>query len=150
METNAYKKAFITKCISSVKYRYYARILGENGFVNERKVIEEIANNEMEHSFALLSALGFCDCENFIEDMIESEKRQGQMNEEYSQDELLSSLSVIDKKHINILNRLLDEKSSEGYCKVKKCALCGFKDKSGKEYTYCPRCLHNNFLSNKS
>ena len=145
MSENTLIKAFVIKCISAIKYRYYARFLGERGFKSDRKGIEDLAENETYHAFALLDKLGYDESENLFQDLIENEKKQIEIEKQQNTDELFSALSKIDEKHLSVLNKLKEDNEKE--TKMKKCTLCGFNEKSCKENFLCPRCRNTEFTS---
>lgn len=145
MTENTLIKAFITKCIATVKYRYYANQERKGGFESDSREIEEIANNEMYHAFALLDRLGFADNTDFLEDMEREEKRQIECKIEQ---EDLCFICDIDKNHLQRLLRIKEERKNESAYKIKKCTLCGFVDKSGKKLNNCPLCYNKTFNIN--
>ena len=145
MSENTLIKAFITKCIATVKYRYYAKQERQNGFESDSREIEEIANNEMYHAFAILDRLGFSDNVDFLEDMESDEKKQIDCKIEQ---EDLSFICDIDRNHLQKLLHLKQERKEESAYKTKKCTLCGFIDKGGKKLNNCPKCNNKIFNIN--
>ena len=142
-------KTFINKAIAFTKYSYYAKTLGESGFEGERESLEDLAKHKLYEAFALLDRLGYKDCTNLLQDVVESEQKQveSQRNCIENQEDWFVSLIKADEWHLRQANELLKDSKSERAHVEKKCLLCSYKDKGGKEYVRCPRCGASEFLS---
>ena len=142
-------KAFITKCTAHVKYRYYAKKAREESFVAVCEKLEEIAQNELYHAFALLKRLGFDESSEVnLTDVVEGEKQDIEryrklISENYNVADILEPIIDIDLFHLKTAEQLLTEMKSENAYKIKKCALCGQIDKSGNTLKSCPKCGYN-------
>jgi rubrerythrin len=143
-------KTFINKAIASVKYSYYAKKSGENGFCGEEDELKSIAQNKLYEAFALLSRLGFEDCEKYLEEVVESEQKQILEQKQFfekEKEEWIESLINSDEHTLKRANDLVLLRKSENAYKENKCALCSYKDKSGKNFSRCPRCGGTLFLA---
>ena len=143
MSENNLIKTFINKAITFTKYTYYAKKSRESGFFGEADAIESIAQNQLFHAFSILDKLGYDECADYLDDMIADEKREIEKEKSIMGDDasFFITLSKIDAKHLSIAEKLKNERNSDLAYKEKRCALCGYKDKSGKILEFCPQCM---------
>ncbi len=142
-------KAFITKCTAHVKYKYYANKCVEEGLIAVGEQIDEFAQNELYHAFALLRRLGFDEnTEVNLTDMVEGEKQDVEVlrklvSTNYDIADVLDLIIKIDEGHLKKAEELLMDMKNDNAYKIKRCTLCGFLDKSASLKNPCPRCGHN-------
>lgn len=149
-QENVLIKIFISKCTAHVKYRYYSLKAKEEGFFSVAETLGGFAKSELNQAFALLKRLGYDDTTEInLTDTVNGARmdvERTQKAEESVEDKaLLSSVLKMEQSHLKTAERLLDDMKSEDAYKLKKCALCGKTDKSGRIGTCC-FCGYNVFV----
>lgn len=142
-------KTFIRKCTAHAKYGYYAQKAREDDFITVSEQLERIATNELYHAYALLRRLCDENTETNLQDVIVGEEQDIEsikklINEESEHAEVLHNILQVDLEHLSIAKNLAKSMKNEDTYVLKKCALCGRKDKSGSINKICPQCAHKN------